>query len=323
MPTFAEIFAKAFKDFYNNKNFKSAYQLAQDSELKPYHISKIMNNPILKPNEETIKKLAQSFATKNQTNIEDEKKDIEEFFQEWRRRKLAMTNYLSGNPIQEWKLNLEVTVNDLSYFKENLLPEIMAKLETVGQGMIIVKYVKKGSIILGLESFDECYQRIRDCYQRGELSELLGFPVANLQIQVTLTQWFEGIFETGWQMVTELLNPQQLQVTARSQRIERGKLIDLQTDLLTHSVVLLINLNRENDDSSTVKIKLRVYPTGNEVYLPPSLKLLVLSDNQVFEEVTAISSDTFIQCQFEGEVEEEFTVQLVLGEAVVTENFVI
>jgi hypothetical protein len=189
--------------------------------------------------------------------------------------------------------------------------------------MIIVKYVKKGSIIIGLESSDESYQYILNCYQRGELSKLLGLTVSDLQSQVSLSQWFDNTFTIGWQTVTELLNPQQLQATARTQKLERGKLIDLRADLLSYSVVLLINLSRENDDSSTVGITLRVYPTGDEVYLPPSLKLLVLSNNEVFEEVTTRSADVFMRCQFEGELGEEFTVQLVLGEAVVTENFVI
>ncbi len=39
--------------------------------------------------------------------------------------------------------------------------------------------------------------------------------------------------------------------------------------------------------------------------------------------MTARSEDRIIQCQFEGEVGEEFTVQLVLGEAVISEDFVI
>ena len=93
--------------------------------------------------------------------------------------------------------------------------------------------------------------------------------------------------------------------------------------MLIHAVVLLVNLVRENDDSPEVEITLRVYPTGDDVYLPPNLKLIVLSENEVFQEVTARSEDRIIQCQLEGEVGEEFTVQLVLDEAVISEDFVV
>jgi hypothetical protein len=278
---------------------------------------------ILNPNETTIEKLATAFKKRNKTEIEDERKEIEIFFDKWRDIS-DMEHQKFSQSIHSWNLNLEVTVNDLSDFQENLLPEIMAKLENVGKGMIIVKYVKKGSIIIGLESSDESYQHILSCYRRGELSELLGSTVSDLQPQVSLSQWFDNTFTEGWQTVTELLNPQQLQATARTQKLERGKLIDLRADLLSHSVVLLVNLTRDNDDSSSVEITLRVYPTGDDVYLPPSLKLLVLSeDNELFEEVTARSADVFMRCQFEGEVGEEFSVQLVLGDVVVTEDFVI
>jgi hypothetical protein len=315
-------FAKAFKDFYSRKKFNSAFELAQSSGLENSYLSKMKNNPILNPTEATIEKLAEAFVKKNQSNIENEKREIREFFQKWREKQLYREN--PSSEIKSWDLTfIEVNTNNLSDFKENILPEIMAKLENLGQGMIIVKYVKKGSIIIGLESSDESYQYILNCYQRGELSKLLGLTVSDLQSQVSLSQWFDNTFTIGWQTVTELLNPQQLQATARTQKLERGKLIDLRADLLSYSVVLLINLSRENDDSSTVEITLRVYPTGEEVYLPPSLKLLVLSNNEVFEEVTTRSADVFMRCQFEGELGEEFTVQLVLGEAVVTENFVI
>lgn len=230
-------FAKAFKDFYSRKKFNSAFELATSSGLENYHLTKMKNNPILKPTEATIEKLAEAFVKKNQSNIENEKREIREFFQKWREKKLYRKN--PSSEIKSWDLTFieEVNTNNLSDFKEKLLPEIMAKLENVGQGMIIVKYVKKGSIIIGLESSDESYERIRECYQRGELSKLLGFTVSDLQLQVSLSQWFDNTFTTGWQTVTELLNPQQLQATARTQKLERGKLIDLRADLLTNSVV--------------------------------------------------------------------------------------
>lgn len=313
-------FAKAFKYFYSRKKFNSAFELAQSSGLENSYLSKMKNNPILNPTEATIEKLAEAFVKKNQSNIENEKREIREFFQKWREKQLYREN--PSSEIQSWDLTfVEVKTNNLSDFKENLLPEIMAKLENVGKGMIIVQYVKKGSIILGLESSDDSYERIRECYQRGELSELLGFTVSNLQPQVSLTQWFAGIFTTGWQSVEELLTPQQLRPAYFTESIQRAKRIDLQIDLITHTVNLVMTLTRE--DAGNVIVNLKVFPTSESPNLPPNLKLILLTEGEVFKEVTSRSADQYIQYEFEAEPGDEFVVKLVLGEAEITEDFVV
>jgi|SanBayMetagenome_1026888.scaffolds.fasta_scaffold11638_2 DNA-binding Xre family transcriptional regulator len=223
------------------------------------------------------------------------------------------------------QITLKGRVDEVKPKLDNLLDALR---KDAGDQTITIRIIKEGSVIIIIDGSNEGLKRLESRFKAGELKQIAGFTVEDVRPEwedkpVSLSQWFDNIFTIGWQTVTELLNPQQLQATARTQKLERGKLIDLRADLLSHSVVLLINLSRENDDSSTVGITLRVYPTGDEVYLPPSLKLLVLSNNEVFEEVTARSADVFMRCQFEGELGEEFTVQLVLGEAVVTENFVI
>ena len=256
---------------------------------------------------------------------------------------------LTGGPIKNWRDPIILFVNkgyrkseDVKEKEETLLvmtcdvevsEEILRTLEEkmkqiLGANQVKMQKIERGSLIIYWQGSRSSYEQIEALFREGVLSERLGVPVLDLRVvlseeRVNLTQWFDNTFTVGWERVTELLNPQQLQAAARNEKIERGKLIDLRADLLSHSVVLLVNLSRENDDSSTVGITLRVYPTGNDVYLPPSLKLVVLSNNEVFEEVTARSADVFMRCQFEGEVGENFTVQLVLGDVVVTEDFVI
>ena len=197
----------------------------------------------------------------------------------------------------------------------------MAQLENVGEGMIIVKYVKKGSIILGLESSSESYLKIRNSYLNGELSELLGFTVSDLQIQPSLTQWFQGMFTQGWQSAEELLTPQQLTPVFFAEEAKRAKQINLQIDLITHSVILLMNISRENEAEITVN--LQVFSAIESNNLPPNLKLKVLSEGETFGEVTARNNDRFIQYEFEAEQGDEFTIVLQLGEAIVTEDFVV
>lgn len=314
-------FSKAFRDFYKQKKFGSAFELSQFSGLDNPHLTKMKNNPILNPTEKTIEKLAKAFAKRNNTNVETEKKEIQQFFQEWRNKKSSTGNNSPMNQVQSWSLNLEVTTNDLSEFKENILPDIMAQLENVGEGMIIVKYAKKGSIILGLESSSESYLKIRNSYLNGELSELLGFTVSDLQIQPSLTQWFQGMFTQGWESAAELLTPQQLAPAFFAEEAKRAKQINLQVDLITHSVILLMNISRRNEAEITINLQVLSAIESNN--LPPNLKLKVLSEGEIFGEVTARSNDRFIQYEFAAEQGDEFTIALQLGEALVTEDFVV
>lgn len=196
-----------------------------------------------------------------------------------------------------------------------------------GDKTITIRIIKPGSVIIIIDGSNEGLTRIESLFKAGELQEIAGFKVEDIRPEweerpVNLTEWFDNIFTTGWQAVNELLTPSRLALI-RSAETQGAKLIDLRADLLSHAVVLLVNLVRKNDDSPEVEITLRVYPTVNEVYIPVNLKLIVLIENEVLIEVTARSEDKIIQCQFEGEVGEEFTVQLVLGEAVISEDFVI
>lgn len=248
----------------------------------------------------------------------------------WRDPIILFVNkgYRKSEDVKEKEETFLVMTCDVEV-SEEILRTLEEKMKRIlGANQVKMQKIERGSLIIYWQGSRSSYEQIEALFREGVLSDRLGVPILDVQVvpnkeRVNFSQWFDNTFTIGWQTVTELLNPQQLQATARTQKLERGKLIDLRADLLSYSVVLLINLSRENDDSSTVGITLRVYPTGDEVYLPPSLKLLVLSNNEVFEEVTTRSADVFMRCQFEGELGEEFTVQLVLGEAVVTENFVI
>ncbi|MGD1700613.1 DUF1822 family protein [Dapis sp. BLCC M229] len=227
-------------------------------------------------------------------------------------------------PNPEKETNLLIRIPDDVSAKQLL--EIENKVRAItGCPYLRVVEIKMGSIILVFKGSQSACEQVESLHQQGLLSERLGVPIIDVEIipsRVNLTQWFDNILTTGWQAANELLSPSRLVFRSRDE-IQGTKLIDLRSDLLSHSVVLLVNLLPENDDSFEVEITLRVYPTGDNFYLPPNLKLIVLSKNEVFQEVTARSEDRIIQCQFAGELGEEFTVQLVLGEAVISEDFVV
>ncbi len=137
----------------------------------------------------------------------------------------------------------------------------------------------------------------------------------------SLWQWLDRNFDQAWQAVEELINPQKLSIV-RNTKVSRAKLIDLGIDLAGYPVILIVNLGREND--RTLAVHLQAYPSGENSYLPPSLKLIVLTESgDIFKEVTARSADKFIQYQFDAERGDRFGVKLVLGDVSVTEEFVI
>jgi len=212
--------------------------------------------------------------------------------------------------------------NELS--TEQLL-EIEKKIRVItGCAYIRIVKIKIGSVTLFFKGSQSACEQIESLHKQGLLADLLGVSIERIEIipnKVDLTKWFENIFAVGWERVEELLTPQQLSPTVWSDRTKRAKLFNLRVDLISHVVILVINLTRESENQ--VRVWLQVYPSGGDNYLPENLKLIVLAEGEVFEEVTARSADVLMQCQFDAEPGDEFSIKLALGEASVTEDFVV
>ncbi|MDM9385501.1 DUF1822 family protein [Chlorogloeopsis sp. ULAP01] len=154
---------------------------------------------------------------------------------------------------------------------------------------------------------------------------------------VSLSQWFAGIFETGWQTLESLWNQpefapdfvfrsknlmEKIPSTQPEQFIRRGKLIDLGIQIASQFVILIVEISPYVDQQ--VSVRLQLHPTGSQNYLPQDVKLTVLDHSgAVFLEAQARSADNYIQLQFRGEPTEQFSVQVALNDAQVTERFVI
>jgi hypothetical protein len=146
-------------------------------------------------------------------------------------------------------------------------------------------------------------------------------------MQVNLSQWFENIFESGWQEMKAFLGtqPANLASSLRSTPeagIERGKLIDLGIELTGQSVILVVALTPENDKEMDISVEVR--PTSGQTYLPPNLQLMALDEEgAVLMEAQTRSANNFIQLQFSGSPGERFSIKVALGDVSVSENFVI
>lgn len=139
---------------------------------------------------------------------------------------------------------------------------------------------------------------------------------------VNLSQWLQNIFETGWQTVEEVFVSPIPALAFRRSSLRRAKLIELVTNQLSYSLALVVTLKPE--EGKQLGILLQLYQAEQATALPPHLKLIVLTaTGEVFREITATESDTFIQYQFSGQPGENFSVQVVLGETSFTETFVI
>ncbi|MEM9215197.1 MAG: DUF1822 family protein [Cyanobacteria bacterium P01_F01_bin.150] len=162
-------------------------------------------------------------------------------------------------------------------------------------------------------------------------------------VPTDLAQWLNNIVEAGWQQLDQFLNPQTLapayafrstndpmdeQGTGEGREdsedidIERAKLVDLGIQLGACQVVLVVQLKRES--SQTTDITLQLYPEPGQAFLALGVDLQVLDDGgSVFLQTQSRDADNYIQLKFSGDRSEQFTVRIALGEAAITESFII
>jgi hypothetical protein len=181
---------------------------------------------------------------------------------------------------------------------------------------------------MALLALDEGRQ---DLYQK-RLAKHKGNLVAyNQPLVNNLSKWFQNVFEAGWHSFDSLVSSQQntLAVQFRNDatlnevRVKGAKLIDLGMQLRNTAVVLLIGLTSEIDEK--VSIRVQLHPANEEVYLPPDLKLLLLSGSgNILQEVQSRSHDNFIQLKkFKSPPGKNFSLQVTLGDISIKEDFML
>jgi len=150
--------------------------------------------------------------------------------------------------------------------------------------------------------------------------------------QVYLSEWLDNIFTNGWQTVEALFGNTQTNLAyrfrssgmnrgANGDKIKRAKLIDLGIQLGNYSLALIVEIQSKADITN---IHLQLHPASELTYLPPDVQLIVLDESgETFLSATSLSADNYIQLHFNGEAKEQFSVRIILGEAIITETFVI
>lgn len=161
--------------------------------------------------------------------------------------------------------------------------------------------------------------------------------VAPSKVQVNLSRWLQNNFEAGWQTVEALLRTEAINPAfgVRSDKrlseneaedpvvsVSAGKLINWGMQLAGYPVALIVKVVPKADEE--VSIRLRVYPAGEQVYLPSGLQLILADESgATCLEAQARSADDWIQIELSGYSEERFSVKVALESMSITENFVI
>jgi hypothetical protein len=144
------------------------------------------------------------------------------------------------------------------------------------------------------------------------------------ETRTKLSLWLQGVFDEAWLAIDALINPEAdlaLSTRKAEEATTRGKLINLGMQLGSQTVALMVAIAEEAEEKLAILIQL--HPTGEKRYLPPSLKLTLLSKaGKILQEVQARSEDNYIQLiPFKGKPGKRFSIEVSLRDISVREDF--
>ncbi|MBD2088833.1 DUF1822 family protein [Microcoleus sp. FACHB-1515] len=142
-----------------------------------------------------------------------------------------------------------------------------------------------------------------------------------------LSDWLQNQIAAGWQTLEALLNGQeQLAFSFRTPIVEasqatsgmkQGKLLTLGTPKI--QALFLIEIAPRT--TSEYQIRIELYPTGAEAYLPRSLHLSLIDEAGKTILQAENSNSEGLEFQFAGEPGEQFSVKISLQEDTIIEAF--
>jgi hypothetical protein len=209
---------------------------------------------------------------------------------------------------------------------ESTVLQITDEVRTDRIGYVAVKFERslKEATIVGFTPTAVAELPLSQLRTLAEFLEYLDQLQQPTKIWVNLSQWLNKHFEAGWQEIETLFSPNELTPASstRGSLVERGKLIRLETLLAQQIIVLVIKLDPLS--AKEINIVVEVHPKSGEVYLPETLQMRVLNEQQaVLMEAMADKANQNLRFNFSAETGERFSVQIILGEANVIEDFVI
>ncbi len=157
------------------------------------------------------------------------------------------------------------------------------------------------------------------CASQSDTNQSEKISLAELEPSVALSQIIQSTQdeEIRWRAI-ELL----WQIKSNHPAAGVRRIMDLGMQLGGYPVALMVAALPKPDGRRA--ILLRVYPTGGQSFLPGGLKLIGLDEaGKTFSQVQARREDNYIQLKFSADVGDRFSVRLALGDASITEFFVV
>ncbi len=257
----------------------------------------------------------------------------------------AVNNYLRIIGI-----STNITAGD-SWNSSIRLTEDVADLWITGKGILECRPVKKGALSceippsVGLERIGyvvvEIDEKQKEAILRGfkpntaaivdlslnDLESLFALPsyLHKLRPLANLSQWFNNIFETGWESV-EILGERAAQPAlafrgkSKAANLKRCKLLELGTH--KELIALIVTITTESKSNTNILIELK--PSLSQNYLPANLQIILFDEyEQAIINTTTEQSNQHIKLDLSGEPGERFSLKIALGEASLSEYFVI
>lgn len=140
------------------------------------------------------------------------------------------------------------------------------------------------------------------------------------QTLINLENWFQEIFEAGWQTAAELLETPTLTPAFRTSGVEGGRLISIGSD--NTPIILIVRVRQTSTSNRDVAVE--ILPELEHKYLPSGLQLMLLdSDGDTVMEATTRQENKNLKFEFTGTSGEAFSIKLELFNNSFQEDFIL
>ena len=137
---------------------------------------------------------------------------------------------------------------------------------------------------------------------------------------IQLDNWFQQLFDEGWQTVSELLETPSIDPAFRNYGVEGARSIYLGSNNVP--IILIVRI-RETQESER-DIAVEILPELKNDYLPNKLQLILLdADGDVVMEATTRRENQNLKFDFSGTCGETFSIKLELSDDYFQENFLL
>jgi hypothetical protein len=325
--------AKALGDDIGKKNIRTAIDRHRRNRVRYEVVLRIPN----KPNESQLQQIKMSLRQQGQDPeliIREVKEGsvilVLEGSQEGfdRLSELFKTGQLSeilGIPVEDVRLQSATAPINWRQWLQNLRDELFEPYWQPPQLVLAGGYHKSAMSPYEIEEIAPLIQRLQstndEITRRQIATELGDIGVNSPEAIAALTDLFATSedSETLWQAALSLgkINPSHPQAG-----IEMAKAIDLVSETQSFTVALLIAFRPKNEQKVSIRIRIEAIDEDND--LPNNLQVIVFDQSgDVFRQAQP-TNPNFLELQgFSGSLGEQFSIRLSLGEASITENFVI